>query len=364
MRAPFPFLIGSGRAGTTLLRAMLDSHPRMAVPPETYLITELLPRRAEYEQLGGLAVDRFLDDVVTNAWFKRWELTRRKIRRELDADPAGFADGIRAVYRAYARRRAKDRYGDKTPVYVYEIDAIAELFEEARFVHVIRDGRDVACSFMGQERMRPNGPVEAALLWRERVEAALEAGGRLGPDRYLELRYEDLLADPERELRRLCEFVELEYDPSMLGYRERAEELTRFDGGSERHRGVFMPPTRGLRRWQDDLSADAVEAFELVAGDLLERLSYPRATEVAPARPEGATAVLVGEVDRLRHEVEAVQRDLRGKVREAQAELRAERLARRRGGRSARASEEGEGTEGSPALARLREPLARLMRRR
>jgi hypothetical protein len=339
MRAPVPFLVGSGRAGTTLLRAMLDSHPLMAVPPETYLITELLPRREEYEQPAGLAVDRFLDDVVTNAWFKRWELTRRKVRRELDAGEAGgLADGIRAVYRAYARNKGKERYADKTPVYVYEIDTLAELFEEVRFVHLIRDGRDVACSFLGQERMRPNGPVEAALLWRERVEAGRDAGRRLGSSRYLEVRYEALIADPESVLRPVCEFVELDYDPVMLNYQERAEELIRLDGGAERHRGVFLPPTEGLRRWQTDLEPAQIEAFEIVAGDLLDQLSYPRATDVSPADPEGATAVLVAEVDRLRREVEEVQRDLRGRVREARAQLRAERIARRQLERSDDAS--------------------------
>jgi hypothetical protein len=329
MREPFPFLIGSGRAGTTLLRAMLDSHPRMAVPPETYLITELLPRRDDLEGPQGLVADRFLDAVVTNAWFKRWELTRGKIRRELEG-AAGLADGIRAVYRAYAREKGKERYGDKTPVYVYEIDALVDLFDEARFVHVIRDGRDVACSFLGQEAMRPNGPVEAALLWRERVEAALEAGERLGPGRYHELRYEELVADPEALLRTLCEFIDLDYDPAMLGYQERAEELTRHDGGPQRHRGVFLPPTEGLRRWQTDLQPAEVEAFELVAGDLLDRLSYRRATDADAVDPGAATAVLVAEVDRLRGEVEDIQRDLRRRVREARAQFRAERIARRR----------------------------------
>jgi hypothetical protein len=331
MAAPFPFLVGSGRAGTTLLRAMLDSHPQMAVPPETYLITELLPRRERYEQPAGFAVAAFLDDLVANAWFRRWELNRTKVRRQLDANSAAsFADGIRAVYAAYAHDRGKPRYGDKTPVYVYEIDALAQLFEEARFVHLIRDGRDVACSFIGQEKMRPNGPVEAALLWRERVEAGRAAGEWLKSSRYLELRYEDLIADPEGALRPLCDFIDLDYDPAMLTYRERAEELTRFDGGSERHRGVFLAPTEGLRRWQAELEPAEVEAFELVAGDLLDELSYPRATEVAPPAPKSATGVLVAEVDRLRGEVEGIQRDLRGRVREARAQARAERIARRR----------------------------------
>jgi len=328
--APFPFVIGSGRAGTTLLRAMLDSHPELAVPPENYLITELEPRRDAFEGAGGLAVDAFLDELVSHQWFKRFELTRRDVRGELDAgDAAGFADGIRALYRAYARARGKPRYGDKTPVYVSSVDAIAALFEESRFVHLIRDGRDVACSFLAQEDMRPNGVVEAALLWRERVEAGLEAGERLGPDRYVELRYEQLVADPEPVLRRLCEFIDVAYDPAMLAYRSRASDLTRHDGGPERHRGVFMPPTRDLRNWERELDRAQVEAFELAAGDLLDRLSYPRGVEVGEAIG-GATSVLIGEVDRLRSEVEDVERALRRRVREIRAQLRAERIERRR----------------------------------
>lgn len=324
-------MVGSGRAGTTLLRAMLDSHPVLAIPPENYLITELEPRREAYEGDEGLAIDAFLADLVAHTWFERFELTGEDVRRELEDGPAaGFGDGIRALYAAYARSRGKPRYADKTPAYIERMEAIAEIFEESRFIHLIRDGRDVACSFLAQEDMRPNGPVEAALLWRDRVEAGRSTGARLGAERYLEARYEDLVADPERELARICDFIELEYDPAMLSYRERAAELTRHDGGAERHRGVFMAPTSGLRRWQDELSPQQVEAFELVAGELLEALSYPQATDASPPPAESAAGVLVAEVDRLRREIVELERTLRGRLRRVRSQRNAERTRRRR----------------------------------
>ena len=92
---------------------------------------------------------------------------------------------------------------------------LAEQFPEARFIHLVRDGRDVMLSLRDQP-FAPSSFTGVAEYWAGRVERARQAGERLGPGRYRELRYEDLVADPERELGRLCEFVELEYRPEML----------------------------------------------------------------------------------------------------------------------------------------------------
>lgn len=330
-RPPFPFLVGSGRSGTTLTRAMLDSHPELAVPPETYFITELAANADRYQGGGGFDVDAFLDEILENQWFRRWELDPEAVRSALrDEPPADYADAIRGVFRQFAAAAGKSRYGDKTPVYVYELAQLGELFPEARFIHLVRDGRDVAASFMDQAGMRPNGVAEAALLWRERVSAGRSAGAVLGSSRYVEIRYEDLVDDPEATLRRICDFIDLEYRPEMLSYPQRAAELVARDGGPEQHRGVFMEPTAGLRDWRTELSADEIEAFELVAGDLLSDLEYERHADTSWSRHHPSVGVLVAEVERLRREVVGVERELRGRIRALRRQLRKGSRARGR----------------------------------
>lgn len=325
---PFPFIVGSGRSGTTLMRAMLDSHPEVAVPPETYFITELLPRVSRYEQDTSFATRVFLRDILGNQWFRRWELPADGVRQTLLTEPpTDYSDAIRSVYRLFARAHGKARYADKTPVYVNDVHTLAGLFPEARFVHVIRDGRDVAASFIDQEEMRPNGVAEAALLWRQRVSAGRSAGAPLGPKRYLEVRYEDLVGDTEAALRSLCAFVDLEYDSAMLTYPERAGDLVARDGGPRQHRGVFMQPQVGLRDWRAELSSAAVEVFELVAGDLLSELGYERSTDTRWAQGNASVALLIDEVERLQGELGSMERGLRTKIRSLRSMLREARAS-------------------------------------
>jgi len=313
---------------------MLDSHPDVAVPPETYFVTELLDRRSSYEGPEGFSKRAFLRDLLPNQWFRRWEVPPERVTADIEeGEISGYADAIRAVYAAFASTRGKRRYADKTPVHIYHLPVLADLFPEGRFVHVIRDGRDVAASFLDQDDMRPNGVAEAALLWRERVSIGRTAGAELGPDRYLELRYEELVRSPGPVLERLCAMIGLSYDPSMLSYPERAAEVVAHDGGPERHRGVFMPPTVGLRHWREELSTEAVETFELVAGDLLAALGYERATDTSWADHRPSVRALIDEVERLRREDVALEAQLRRRLRRARANARAARRERRRSGR-------------------------------
>src|SRR4051812_8879868 len=118
----FPFVVGCSRSGTTLVRAMLDAHPLVAVPPESHF---------------ALAPDvRGLRRALSRErWFALWEIEAPDLRG-LDV-----ADAVRALFAAYAERQGKPRYADKTPHYVSHLPLFAERFPEARFVHVIRDGR-------------------------------------------------------------------------------------------------------------------------------------------------------------------------------------------------------------------------------
>jgi hypothetical protein len=147
------------------------------------------------------------------------------------------------------------------------------LFPDARYVHLIRDGRDTAVSFLSMPPgivtrtwAHPRTPGEFACQWRTEVEAARKLGARAG-GRYLETRYEDIVADPERELRRICTHAGLEYDPAMLDYD--------VDVSAKPHQqSLRKAPTPGLRDWRTELSAVQVASFEEVAGDLLRELGY------------------------------------------------------------------------------------------
>lgn len=327
---PLPFIVGSGRSGTTLLRAMLDSHPEIAVTPESLFLPRFVEDRRRYESPEGLDVERFLADLGGERGFRRLDVPEEELRVALaDSGARTLQDAVRVLYLRYARRQGKERCGDKTPAYARHVGAIAELLPEACFLQVVRDGRNVALSYLDMP-FGPAGVVEAALLWRELVESARDAGHALGSDRYMEIRYEDLIEDPEAMLRSVCDLVGLEFHDAMLDYPRRAGELVAAEGGAARHPGVFQAPTKGLRDWRSELAGPAVEAFELTAGDLLAELGYERHADQVHAPSEESVRMLVDELVAQRRRITRVEQSRRRKVRRSRARQRQAGEARQR----------------------------------
>ncbi|HEX9774595.1 MAG TPA: sulfotransferase [Actinomycetota bacterium] len=270
---PFVFFTGCQRSGTTLLRAIFDANSQLAISPESHFIPDLAANRARYEGDGSFDVATFLADLRAHPRFHDW--TRRITARDLKQlfkrrPPADLPDAIRWMYRLMAWRLGKTRYADKTPRYAGSIPLLADLFPESRFVHIIRDGRNVALSVMEA----PFGPTEldrAALYWRARVSAARSAGRALGAGRYFEFRYETLLDDPEAVARAICTFIDVPFEERMLSFHERRREPR-----SAHMANLNKPITKGLRDWRTRLDGDDVALFEALAGDLLDDLGYER----------------------------------------------------------------------------------------
>jgi len=281
-RPPAPFVVGVGRSGTTLLRLMLDAHPELAIGPETQFVPELI----ELAERGASTVE-LVDAMAAARTWSDFGLDADAVRAR--AGDGGLADALRAFYGLYAEGRGKPRWGEKTPAYVRRMEPIGELLGEARFVHLIRDGRDVALSRRARGMGVDKPMAKTANLWRKRIEGAREAARRL-PGRYLELRYEDLVADPEPALRRVCELIELDYEPAMLAYHEGAGErlaelgdLAPVDARAGRDAGeriashsLTARPPSGARSgaWRAEMSAEDAAEFEAVAGGLLRELGY------------------------------------------------------------------------------------------
>jgi hypothetical protein len=268
MSAPPLLVLGVRRSGTTLLRMMLDRSSQLAIPDESYFVTQLAHRHGSKPD-----VEAFAEDCRRLSTLRDWGVTPDDLdlRRGMTT-----GDAIAAVYARYAALQGKARWGDKTPMYMQHLPLLARLFPDARFVHLIRDGRDAALSFLGvppgimsRTWAQPRTAVDFACQWRTEVKAAQRLGRRVGPERYLEVRYEALVDDAEQELRRICSFTDLPFEGGMLAYTEAV------DVSSKPHQQrLLQPPTRGVRDWRAELSGEDARAFEGVAGDLLGRLGY------------------------------------------------------------------------------------------
>jgi hypothetical protein len=271
---PF-FIVGSARSGTTLLRLMLNAHPEVAVPPESRFITEL------WTGSGEVPVEPLLAAIAAHSRFTAWDVPIEAVREELGGrSTASYADVITAPHRAYARLNGKARWGDKTPRYVEHIPFTSDLLPDARFIHLIRDGRNVALSY-ADVPFGPKTVAGAARLWADRVSAGMSGGRPLG-GRYLEVRYEDLVEDAKNQTKSICNFLSLEFDPGMLDYTERARAAV-LPRASAHNPHVMERPMAKTRSWEHDMPDRHVQIFEAVAGDLLSELGYPRRHPDPPA---------------------------------------------------------------------------------
>ncbi len=283
---PFVFIVGCPRSGTTLLQRMVNAHPQVAITPESHWIPRLYEK--PWAMSGnGVIEHKLVRELAAHPKFARLGIGREELKKleklSRNGNPLTYSSLVTAIFDLYGRAQHKPLVGDKTPDYVRRMGTLHELWPQARFVHVIRDGRDVCLSMEEWPKVHPKpgdfttwkqDPVSTAAWWWEfNVRLGRDAGRPLGTALYYELRYEALVAFPREECEKLCGFLSLPFDGAMLRFHENRAGR---DPGLEQKRAA-LPITPGLRDWKSQMTAEELESFEAAAGDLLDELNYPRA---------------------------------------------------------------------------------------
>jgi sulfotransferase family protein len=282
---PVTYVVGAPRSGTTWVQLMLGSHPEIATPIELDFFSSFVAPWYESWRVHRLAIDR----PARPEWGLPAALTEEEF-----VEAVGLV--VERVYRSVlAAKPGATLMLEKDPRYCSHVETILRTVPHAKFVHVLRDGRDVACSMtrVAQSWGRdwaPGGIGGGAALWQEAVRGAQTAA--TAPAGYLELRYEELLGrrgpDLLRELLGFCgvaDDLELAgglYDRYRYGDRSRHEvmsggltwagEAARSGADVSFPEDFIGPGTAG--RWQTQLDAADREAFDAVAGELLVELGY------------------------------------------------------------------------------------------
>lgn len=308
---PYVFIVGAARSGTTLLQRMLDAHPQLAVVNETYWVERKFRERNGLTRAGEV-MPALVPKLLESPKFHHMGVTEDDLQRLLsEADPMPYALLVRRIFDLYAERRGKPLAGDKTPGYVRRMDRIHAVWPCARFVHIIRDPRDLFLSMrdwpiaeatVGQDGTWEIDPaVSTALYWRYSLAAGRQSAPKLAPGLYHEVRYEDLVASPERQLARIAEFLDLPFASEMTRFNEgghgtEAELSATIDHRSLRATGDrWMPPTAKLRDWRTQLPSTEAVRIELAAGSFLSALGYERSA----TRPSSAVRDHVARVQEI-----------------------------------------------------------------
>jgi hypothetical protein len=280
---PYLFVVGCPRSGTTLLQRMLDSHPQLCVANDTHFITRSIKKILRKQANPSLTPD-MVKLVASYRRFYRMGLDQEAVQ-EASRGCQSYAQFVSCLYDLRGAAQNKPLSGEKTPDYCRQIPTLHRLFPHARFVHIIRDGRNTALSTLSWATSA-KGPGKwslwdqdrvgtCALWWRWQTEAGQKHGSALGEALYHEVKYEGLVANPARELQSLARFLEIPYEQAMVN----------FHLGKTRHKpglsakSAWLPAVTGLRDWNKDMENQDVAVFEAIAGDLLEHNAYTRSPE-------------------------------------------------------------------------------------
>ena len=256
------FIVGMNGSGTTMLLDCLDHHSQLyGFPRETRLIPHLIASAPNYAPLSD-------PDNFRRLW--RYATRLAPFRLENDKQPMPLPENWQSCTRdlagllnmlllCFAARDGKLRWCEKSPQYAQHMLKLAALFPEARFIHLIRDGRDCAYSFHRRWRRSPELTITR---WKQLLRTARIQGSGLGV-MYMEVRYEDLTLAPEFWMRKICAFIDLPFEPAVL-------QSSRPYLAAE---GAGMQSNSG--KWRKYFSARQADRLERIAGQVLVERGYP-----------------------------------------------------------------------------------------
>ena len=283
------FICGVGRSGTSLLQSMLNAHPDVCFPPETH----------------------FFRRYVAGAESRRWELVGREtlvaqLRSDQDFARAGIeaeslfdshggpldlVEAYRRVLRSSALARGKTRVGDKDPRHLDFLPELAEAFPGALVLHVVRDPRDVLLSRTLASWSARRPWWTHPLVYHEQVRRGRQQGHLLFGDNYVEICYEELIAEPESVLYRICNHADLAWDATMLEFSASATQLVDPSEMSWK-KETLGPLLRGnAGKWKSGLTPLQIAFTEGVCGQAFKELGYQRSQQ-APGLFDGLAPIL------------------------------------------------------------------------
>lgn len=275
------FIVGAPRSGTTLLQYMLRSHPSLSIPTgESHFFVPLMRNEALYGDLAQpenvrrvlQAMHRqsagFLETDLHGVRFDVEALTTQLVAQGRRT----MRDLITGLFEMNAAGEGKPRWGDKTPYYVLHMPALLRWWPDAQFIHIVRDGRDVALSLF--ERKHDFGVYNtyfAARYWEQYVETGRVQGAALPPGRYMQIHYRDLLADQRGTLLKICVFLGLDFDEALINFKK--------SGEAGKTPLLQQPIQKGnVDKWRTAMSPAQIAAFEGGAAEALRAFGYPLVT--------------------------------------------------------------------------------------
>lgn len=269
------FIVGSDRSGTTLLRLIVNQHSQLSVPAETWFLIDLVDEFGLERPLDVATVERAIEIVKAKGRWKNFSVTDTQFAEITGHAPMGLAEFFDRLMTYEIESTGKPVWVDKSPEYVLHLDWLAPLFPEARFIHISRDGRDVFESLQPR-RWRGRTPWRIGQYWAACIDSADRARSALPADRWLWIKYEDLVLDLDETVKQVCAFLGVTFEPAMLDFHESAAgNVPKQSLVKGFHKKLLRPPAAtDVYRWKSAKPRAQLTMFEAVVDRQLGRAGY------------------------------------------------------------------------------------------
>lgn len=281
---PLFFIIGRPRSGTTMLRFLFDAHPNITIPPESPFIITLYKKYQKVTHWDEAVINTFCDDLYEQRYFQKWHIQRDVLYKKLleGKGENTFQNMVLLVYGSYTsvfQKQDIHLFGDKNPFYSLWANRIHTLFPDSKIIHITRDYRD---NYLSLIKVNFEVPIVPLVIYRWKF--ALRKMWKLKakhPNLIYSVRYEDLAANPEGEFEKICTFLNITYDPSVMTFHEKKADVEKAYASSEEisivHKSLFKPiSTERTNLWQSEMSEREIRMADLVMGKTAEKAGYRR----------------------------------------------------------------------------------------
>lgn len=270
---PF-FIVGAPRSGTTLLAVLLDRHHQIAIPPETQFFTEFLPLLESPTETFSC------EQVVARALsFERisdLNLPLQRLQHHLPSPSCDAGQLLKALLTTYKEMRGASRVGEKSPLHLLHLEEIRNHIPKAKFICIIRDGRDVVRSLLEVNWAEPGNPRRFWLfcqLWNQCTENLLTAKEKLGESSLLVVHYEKLLRAPREELTKVCHFLDVEFETSQLQPNDSSSTVPEWEYDWKQKANDSLDISR-IGAWRNNSGKEEICAMNVFMGEYLQKLEY------------------------------------------------------------------------------------------
>jgi hypothetical protein len=282
-RIPFFFILGRPRTGTTLLRSLFDAHPNVQIPWECQFILNLYPKYGKLERWNIETLEHFHTDLLKQWQFSAWNIDHDKLRSDLQAcaGESSYARICQVVYMNHISFYPEEEtrlIGDKNHGYTIYTERLLKIFPDAKFIYILRDYRD---NFQSVKNVDFELPIVSLVVfkWKYFYKKALQASEK-HPGLFYFIRYEDLVSNPEDNMRKICDFLDIPYVPEVFDFykmKGKAEEKYPADILQKHHKSLFNPVnTSRIGLWEKSMTDRQVKIADYVAGNYADRAGYPR----------------------------------------------------------------------------------------